>query len=57
MVCKFLGKVRCDAADHKRLDGCRRCGWNPEVAVRRITAARAARQLNLVKMKTDGALK
>jgi len=57
MVCKFLGKLRCDDADPKRLDGCRRCGWNPEVAVRRITAARAARQLNLVKMKTDGALK
>lgn len=55
MVCKFLGKVRCDAADHKRLDGCRRCGWNPEVAVRRIIAARAARKLNLSQMKTDGA--
>lgn len=35
MACKFNGHLHCTNTDPKRLNGCRRCGWNPEVAQRR----------------------
>ena len=33
MICKHNSYVRCDGAD------CGRCGWNPDVAAKRINKA------------------
>lgn len=57
MACKFAEHIHCSDTDPKRLNGCRRCGWNPEVAQRRkgfIEAAMAweRKRATVVKVST-----
>ena len=58
MACKFNGHLCCANTDPKRLDGCRRCGWNPEVDAQRKDGVRGERQKRYQKRKKtapDGA--
>lgn len=44
MECRFVPNLGCDESDPRRLNGCRGCGWNPEVAQRRAERVRAKRE-------------
>lgn len=44
MECRFIANVGCDGTDPKRLNGCRRCGWNTEVAQSRAKRVREKRE-------------
>ena len=44
MECSFVPNLECDVKDPKRLNGCRRCGCNPEVAQRRAEGVKAKRE-------------
>lgn len=58
MACKFNGHLHCTDTDPKRLNGCCRCGWNPEVDAQRKDEVREERQKQYQKRKKaapDGA--
>lgn len=43
MFCKYVLNLGCEDTDPKRLNVCRHCGWNPEVAQQRAEKIRSDR--------------